>query len=78
VHLREERPLVVEARPDPGRDPAALRETIARAVFQAVRWRPDEVVLLDPHALPLTSGGKGMRPEARRRYEMGAWSQTPI
>ena len=70
--------LVAEARPDPGRDPAALRETIAQAVFQAVRWRPDEVVLLDPHALPLTSSGKVMRPEARRRYEMGAWSHTPI
>ena len=70
--------LVAEARPDPDRDPAALRETIAQAVFQAVRWRPDDVVLLDPHALPLTSSGKVMRPEARRRYETGAWSQTPI
>ena len=71
-------PGTEQARPDPGRDPAALREMIAQAVFQAVRWRPDDVVLLDPHALPLTSSGKVMRPEARRRYETGAWSQTPI
>ena len=70
--------LVAEARPDPSRDPAALRETIAQAVFQAVRWRPDQVVLLDPHTLPLTSSGKVMRPEARRRYEGGAWPQTSI
>ena len=68
--------LVAEVRPDPGRDPAALREAIAQAVFGAVRWRPDEVVLLDPHALPLTSSGKVMRPEARRRYEAGAWSAS--
>ena len=65
--------LAVETHPDWGGDPAALRAALAHAVFAAVRFQPDEIVLLRPHTLPLTSSGKAMRPEARRVYETGGW-----
>jgi acyl-CoA synthetase (AMP-forming)/AMP-acid ligase II len=65
--------LAAETRPDWDRDAAALRDEVGRAVYATVRFRPDEIVLLAPSALPLTSSGKIMRPEARRLYQAGAW-----
>jgi len=65
--------LAAETRADWDRDAAALRDQVGRAVFSAVRFQPDEIVLLAPNALPLTSSGKIMRPEARRLYDAGGW-----
>jgi acyl-CoA synthetase (AMP-forming)/AMP-acid ligase II len=55
---------------------AALQESIRGAVFAAVRFLPDDVVLLPPHALPLTSSGKVMRPAARTLY-LERWRRDP-
>jgi fatty-acyl-CoA synthase len=55
----------------PVEDRSILREAIEAAVFRAVRFMPDEVVLLAPHTLPLTTSGKVMRPETRRLHEAG-------
>ncbi len=64
----EEVVLAVECRVG-GKDEAQrLRAALKRAVFAAVRFLPDHVVLLPPHSLPLTSSGKLMRPEAKRLY----------
>ena len=53
----------------------AVRTAVRSAVFSKVRFPPDEVVLLPRGALPLTTSGKVMRPEARRLYETGAWAE---
>ena len=66
--------LAVEVRPDWEGDPATMRAALEQAVFAAVRFRPDDILLLPPHALPLTSSGKVMRPEARRLYETAGWA----
>jgi acyl-CoA synthetase (AMP-forming)/AMP-acid ligase II len=52
---------------------SALQTTIRDAVFGATGLFPDEVLLLPRNALPLTSSGKVMRPEARRLYLEGRW-----
>jgi acyl-CoA synthetase (AMP-forming)/AMP-acid ligase II len=58
--------LAVELRREWDGDPRALRAGLREAVFGTVRLVPDEVLLLQPGTLPLTSSGKVMRPEARR------------
>ena len=66
--------LAVECRPNVDVDPVFLAATVRDAVFAAVRLIPDEIVVLRPRALPLTSSGKVMRPEARRLYLEGRWT----
>lgn len=58
--------------------PAAgrLRADVRREVFAATRVVPDDVVVLPPHALPLTTSGKPMRPEVRRHYLAGTLGAT--
>jgi acyl-CoA synthetase (AMP-forming)/AMP-acid ligase II len=68
---QRERVVVAAEVRSSGEGPAALRAAIEAAVFGAVRFMPDEVLLLAPHTLPLTTSGKVMRPETRRRYEAG-------
>jgi acyl-CoA synthetase (AMP-forming)/AMP-acid ligase II len=55
-------------------DDGALRAAMRDAVVAATRVMPDEILLLPRNALPLTSSGKVMRPEARRLYLEGQWS----
>ncbi len=50
-----------------------LEAAICRAVFARVRFVPDEIVVLAPGTLPLTTSGKVMRPEAQRLYLEGRW-----
>jgi acyl-CoA synthetase (AMP-forming)/AMP-acid ligase II len=65
---REQVVLAVECRPEGDADAVRLRTAIRQAVFSTLRFVPDEIVLLPPHAIPLTTSGKIMRPEARRLY----------
>ena len=70
-----ERVIIAAERADEGAgDAAALRAAMRDAVVAATRIAPDEIVLLPRNALPLTSSGKVMRPEARRLYLEGRWS----
>ena len=55
-------------------DTGALSAAIRDAVVATTGLVPDEVLLLPRNALPLTSSGKVMRPEARRLYLEGRWS----
>lgn len=71
---RERVILAVECRQDLDVDPAALTAAVRDAVFAAVRLVPDEILLVLRNALPLTSSGKVMRPEARRLYLEGRWT----
>jgi len=73
---RERVVLAVETRPDWTGGAEALRAALEQAVFAASRFRPDDVLLLAPHALPLTSSGKVMRPTARHLYETAAWGEV--
>jgi acyl-CoA synthetase (AMP-forming)/AMP-acid ligase II len=60
--------LMVECRHERDVDANDIRAAIRQAVFAAVGFVPDDIVLLPPRALPLTTSGKLMRPEARRLY----------
>jgi acyl-CoA synthetase (AMP-forming)/AMP-acid ligase II len=60
--------VVAECQPEAPDRATSLRAAIGDAVFTAVRFVPDDIVLLPPHTIPLTSSGKVMRPEARRLY----------
>jgi acyl-CoA synthetase (AMP-forming)/AMP-acid ligase II len=73
---RERVILAVECRPGADVEPAALIAALKDAVFGAVRLAPDEILILPRHALPLTSSGKVMRPEARRQYLEGRWTSS--
>jgi acyl-CoA synthetase (AMP-forming)/AMP-acid ligase II len=64
---RERVVVVAEHRAAPD-EAAALPALIDRAVFSAVRFRPDDIVLVAPQTLPLTTSGKLMRPAVRRTY----------
>ena len=68
--------VVTERRDAGGGDDAALRAGVSRAVFEAVRLVADEIVLVPPQTLPLTTSSKIMRPEARRLYLEGRWTTT--
>jgi acyl-CoA synthetase (AMP-forming)/AMP-acid ligase II len=46
-----------------------LRAAVAQAVFSAVRFRPDAIIVLPARSIPLTTSGKLIRPEARRLYQ---------
>lgn len=65
--------LVAERREDDATDPGALRAAIAAAVFETARFVPDEIRLVPPRGLPVTTSGKVMRPEARRLFLEGVW-----
>jgi acyl-CoA synthetase (AMP-forming)/AMP-acid ligase II len=67
--------LAIEPRSDVETDPAALTAALRQTVFAATRLVPDEILLLPRNALPLTSSGKVMRPEARRLYLEGRWTK---
>ena len=71
-----ERELVVlaaERRDEGDEEAATLGAAIRQAVFARIRFLPDDVVLLPPRSLPLTSSGKVMRPAAKQRYLEGRW-----
>jgi acyl-CoA synthetase (AMP-forming)/AMP-acid ligase II len=69
-----ERVVVAAERGDQrGDDGSALRTAIRDAVFAATGLVPDQILLLPRNALPLTSSGKVMRPEAKRLYLEGQW-----
>lgn len=65
--------LVVECRPNAEVEPSKLAASLRDAVFGAVRILPDEIVVVPRNALPLTTSGKVMRPEARRLFREGQW-----
>ncbi|HEY7518156.1 MAG TPA: fatty acyl-AMP ligase [Methylomirabilota bacterium] len=71
---RERVVVVAERRAGSETDPHALRCEIDHAVFAAVRFRPDDVVLVSAQTLPLTTSGKMMRPAARRAYLEGRYA----
>jgi acyl-coenzyme A synthetase/AMP-(fatty) acid ligase len=73
---RERVVLAVECRPDAAPERAALVAALKDAVFDAMRLAPDEILVLPRHALPLTTSGKVMRPEARRLYLEGRWTSS--
>ncbi len=58
--------LAVEVRREWDGDRDALKASVRDAVFRTVRLVPDDILLVQPSTLPLTSSGKVMRPEARR------------
>jgi acyl-CoA synthetase (AMP-forming)/AMP-acid ligase II len=60
--------LAVECVASRDGDPERLRAAIREAVYGVVRFFPDEVLLLAPRTLPLTTSGKLMRPESKRLY----------
>jgi acyl-CoA synthetase (AMP-forming)/AMP-acid ligase II len=66
--------MAVEHRREWEGDAEALRGAVREAVFGTVRLSPDEILLVPPNTLPLTSSGKVMRPEARRLYLEGQLS----
>jgi acyl-CoA synthetase (AMP-forming)/AMP-acid ligase II len=63
--------LAAERRPESEGDEPALRAAIRDAVRAAAGIAPDDIVIVAPQTLPLTSSGKVMRPEARRLYMAG-------
>jgi acyl-CoA synthetase (AMP-forming)/AMP-acid ligase II len=63
--------VVAERRAESERDLDTLCSEIDKAVFAAVRFHPDDVVLVPAQTLPLTTSGKLMRPAARRSYLEG-------
>jgi acyl-CoA synthetase (AMP-forming)/AMP-acid ligase II len=74
-----ERELVVlaaERRDERDEEAATLGAAVRQAVFARVRFLPDDIVLLPPRSLPLTSSGKVMRPAAKQRYLDGRWKST--
>jgi acyl-CoA synthetase (AMP-forming)/AMP-acid ligase II len=73
---RERVVLAVECRPDAAPERTALVAALKDAVFNAMRLAPDEILVLPRHALPLTTSGKVMRPEARRLYLEGRWTSS--
>jgi acyl-CoA synthetase (AMP-forming)/AMP-acid ligase II len=68
--------VAVELAPERDEDIGALSKAIREAVLAATGLVPDEVLLLPRNALPLTSSGKVMRPEARRLYLERQWVVT--
>ncbi len=66
--------LAVELRREWEGDRDALKAGVRDAVFRTVRLVPDEILLVQPSTLPLTSSGKVMRPEARRLCMAGQLS----
>jgi fatty-acyl-CoA synthase len=65
--------VVAERRAGTVNNSAAVQAEIRQAVFAAVRFQPDDVVLVPAQTLPLTTSGKIMRPEARRLYLEGRY-----
>jgi 1-acyl-sn-glycerol-3-phosphate acyltransferase len=70
VVLAEVRPLAPAAR-------AALRDSVVRAVVDAIGEPPDEVVLAPPQTVLKTSSGKVRRSACRERYEAGLAQAAP-
>jgi acyl-CoA synthetase (AMP-forming)/AMP-acid ligase II len=68
--------VVAERREGAGSEPEALCSAIRQALFTAVRFQPDDVVLVPAQTLPLTTSGKVMRPAARRSYVEGQYAAT--
>jgi acyl-CoA synthetase (AMP-forming)/AMP-acid ligase II len=65
--------VAIECRPEAD-VPPVLAVLVKDAVFTAMRLVPDEIVVVPPRTLPLTTSGKVMRPEARRLYLEGRWT----
>lgn len=55
---------------------ARLRQEVRRAAVSVSTASPDEVILLRPGTLPMTSSGKLQRHEVRRRWLNGALDST--
>ena len=68
--------LAAERRDESDEEASTLGAAIRQAVFARIRFLPDDVVLLPPRLLPLTSSGKVMRPAAKQRYLEGRWQST--
>lgn len=62
--------LAVEVRAD-SRKGAAIGDAVRRSSVRAVGVAPDEIVVVAPGRLPMTSSGKPQRTEVRRRWEEG-------
>jgi acyl-CoA synthetase (AMP-forming)/AMP-acid ligase II len=63
--------VVAERRAGSEGDSDTICSEIHKAVFSAVRFHADDVVLVPAQTLPLTTSGKLMRPAARRWYLEG-------
>ncbi len=70
---REQVVIPLERRPEWEGAAGALEAAVAAAVFARTGLAPDEVIVLPRNALPLTTSGKVMRPEARRLYLEDRW-----
>lgn len=63
--------IVVEVRTGAGDAEVPLAERIRRAAVGCVSARPDEVIVVAPGRLPMTSSGKVQRHEVARRWAAG-------
>jgi 1-acyl-sn-glycerol-3-phosphate acyltransferase len=69
--------VLAEANPRHARDPAALRDAVARAVVDAIGEPADEVILAPPHTVLKTSSGKVRRSACRELVEQGRVGAAP-
>ncbi len=70
VVLAEVRSVAAQAK-------AMLRDSVTRAVIDAIGEPPDEIVLAPPHSVLKTSSGKVRRSACRALYEAGAVGASP-